>query len=160
MKIQPVEKTTKQAYQGFGSIINVIGRVIGKIQSNGWIALEWKLFITDGAERNLLGNDILQNLSIKVSQLPAPSFRQTSQTCSVNPCSAAASYKNQFETDELIKRTAKIAQQIQFTKFILIQFPNISTKICRSKYFKLNIDLIDPLKTVQVKGKESQNTYF
>ena len=138
----------------------MIGRLIVKIQSNGWTAHEWKQFIGDRAVRNILGIDILQNLIIKVSQIPAPSFRQTSQTCSMYPCSAAAWYENQFETDELIKRTAKIAQQIQFTKFILIQFPNISTKICRSKYFKLNIDLIDPLKSIQIKEKNSNKLTY
>ena len=69
----------------------------------------------DGAVRSLLGNDILPNLSIKVLQLPAPSFRQTSHTCSVYPSSAAALYKNQFETDELIKRTP---ETLEFRKFI------------------------------------------
>ena len=37
-------------------------------QSKGWDAKDQQLFITEGAERNLLGNDIIPNLGIMVSQ--------------------------------------------------------------------------------------------
>ena len=43
-----------------------------RIQSKGWDAKDQKLFITEGAERNLLGNDILPNLGIEVQQKQAP----------------------------------------------------------------------------------------
>ena len=68
LKLEPVDKITKNAYQGFGSTINIIGRVRVRVRSRGWDASDQKLFITEGAERNLLGNDILPNLGIVVLQ--------------------------------------------------------------------------------------------
>ena len=62
LKLEPVDEITKKAYQGFGNTINVIRRVRVRIRSKGWEACDQKLFITEGAERNLLGNDILPNL--------------------------------------------------------------------------------------------------
>ena len=61
-----------KAYQGFGSTINIIGRVRMRIRSKGWDASDQKLFITEGAERNLLRNDILPNLEIVVLQKQPP----------------------------------------------------------------------------------------
>ena len=43
-----------------------------RIRSKGWDAKDQKLFITEGAERKLLGNDILPNLGIEVLQKQAP----------------------------------------------------------------------------------------
>ena len=72
LKLEPVDKLLKKAYQGFGSTINIIGRVRVRIQSKGWNASDQKLFITEGAERNLLGNDLLPNLGIVVLQKQPP----------------------------------------------------------------------------------------
>ena len=51
LKLEPVDKITKKAYQGFGSTINIIGRVRAGIRSKGWDASDQKLFITEGAEK-------------------------------------------------------------------------------------------------------------
>ena len=72
LKLEPVDEITEKAYQGFGSTINIIGRVRVRIRSKGWDASDQKLFITEGAERNLLGNDILQILGIVVLQKQSP----------------------------------------------------------------------------------------
>ena len=72
LKLEPVDELTKKAYQGFGSTINIIGRVRVRIRSKSWGASDQKLFITESAERNLLGNDILPNLGIVVLQKQPP----------------------------------------------------------------------------------------
>ena len=61
-----IDEITKKAYQGLASTINIIGKVIVKIQSMAWDAKEQQLFVAEGAERKLLGNNILPNLGIKV----------------------------------------------------------------------------------------------
>ena len=43
-----------------------------RIQSEGWDAKDQQLFITEGAERNLLGNFILPNLGIEVLEKQPP----------------------------------------------------------------------------------------
>ena len=72
LKLEPVDELTKKAYQGFGSTKNIIGRVRVRIRSKSWGASDQKLFITESAERNLLGNDILPNLGIVVLQKQPP----------------------------------------------------------------------------------------
>ena len=62
LKIEAVDEFTKKAYQGFGSTINIIGKVLVRIESKRWDAKDQQLFITEGAEKNLLRNDILPNL--------------------------------------------------------------------------------------------------
>ena len=74
LKIEAVDELTKKAYQGFGSTINIIGKVSVRIRSKGWDAKEQKLFITYGAERSLLGNDMLPNLGNEVLQKQPPSY--------------------------------------------------------------------------------------
>ena len=61
-----IDEITKKAYQGFASTINIIGKVTVKIQSMGWDVKDQQLFITEGAKRNLLVNDTLPNLGLKV----------------------------------------------------------------------------------------------
>ena len=50
LKLEPVDEIIKKAYQGFGSTINIIGRVRVRIRSKGWDPSDQKLFITEGAE--------------------------------------------------------------------------------------------------------------
>ena len=57
-----------------------------KIQSKGWEANDQKLFITEGAERNLQGNDILPNLGIVVFQKqPPPNGLKSREDQKVSP---------------------------------------------------------------------------
>ena len=69
MKIQPVEKKTRELYCGFtNDTINIIGKVVVRLQSNGWIADETPFFITSGHERNILGNNNLPRIGIEIAQ--------------------------------------------------------------------------------------------
>ena len=57
LKIYPVDKATKDPYRGFtDNAINFSGKVILPIFSNGW---SHNNFLTEGHERNILGNDNL-----------------------------------------------------------------------------------------------------
>ena len=56
LKIEAVDEFTKKAYQGFGSTINIIGKFCVQIRSKGWDAKDQKLFIAEGAEKDLFGN--------------------------------------------------------------------------------------------------------
>ena len=68
-KIHPVEKKTRELYCGFANdTINIIGKVIVRLQSNGWIADETPFLITSGHERNILGNDNLPRIGIDIAQ--------------------------------------------------------------------------------------------
>ena len=69
LKIQPVEKKTRELYCGFtNDTINIIGKVVVRLQSNGWIADETPFFITSGHERNILGNDNLPRIGTEIAQ--------------------------------------------------------------------------------------------
>ena len=69
LKIHPVEKKTRELYCGFtNDTINIIGKVIVRLQSNGWIADETPFFITSGHERNILGNGNLPRIGIQIAQ--------------------------------------------------------------------------------------------
>ena len=79
LKLEPVDEITKKVYQGFGSTIYLFVRVRVRIRSKGWDASDQNLFITEGAERNLLGNDILPNLGIVVLQKQPPRVSENSE---------------------------------------------------------------------------------
>ena len=69
LKIHPVDKKTRELYCGLTIvIINIIGKIVIRIQSNGWIAEETPFFITTGRERNILGNDNLSQIGIEIAQ--------------------------------------------------------------------------------------------
>ena len=73
LKIHPVEKKTRELYCGLTNhTINIIGKVIVRLQSNGWIADETPFFITSGHERNIMGNDNLPRIGIKIAQRQPP----------------------------------------------------------------------------------------
>ena len=69
LKIYPVDKATKDIYYGFtDSAINFCGKVILPIFSNGWSHNDCHFFLTEGHERNILGNDNLPKVGIEISQ--------------------------------------------------------------------------------------------
>ena len=71
LKIYPLDKKTRELYCGFtNDTINIIGKTVVKIQSNGWIADETSFFITSGHERNILGNDNLPQIGIEAQRQP------------------------------------------------------------------------------------------
>ena len=69
VKIYPVDKATKELYCGFtNNAINNTGKVIVPNFSNEWSHKECHFFLTQGHERNILGNDNLPKVGIEVSQ--------------------------------------------------------------------------------------------
>ena len=73
LNIYPMEKWVKNLYCGFtDDTINILGKIIVRTQSNGWISEETPFFITGGHERNILGNDNLPKLGIEVTQKKCP----------------------------------------------------------------------------------------
>ena len=67
LKIYPVEERIKDLYSAFtDDNINILGKIIVRTQSNGWISEETPFFIPGGHERNILGNDNLPKLGIEV----------------------------------------------------------------------------------------------
>ena len=72
LRLKALNELFKTAYQGLGSTISIIGKIVVRIQSKGWDAENQQSDITEGAERDLPGNDILSKLKMKVSQQQAP----------------------------------------------------------------------------------------
>ena len=73
LKIYPVDKRIKDLYCGFtDDTISIIGKIIVRTQSNGWISEETPFFITGAYERNILGIDIPPKLGIEVTQKKSP----------------------------------------------------------------------------------------
>ena len=69
VKIYPVDQTTKELYCRFtDKAINITGKVILPIFSNGWSHRECHFFLTKGHERDILGKDNLPKVGIEVSQ--------------------------------------------------------------------------------------------
>ena len=90
LKIHPVEKRIKDLYCGFtNDTINILGKIIVRKQSNGWISEDTPFFITGGHERNILGNENLPKLGIEVKQRKCPQ-----PICMVNQPTLKSEYKN------------------------------------------------------------------
>ena len=69
LKIHPVDKTICELYCGStNGTINIIGKVVVRIKSNGWISEETPFPITTGHERSILGNDNLPRIGIELAQ--------------------------------------------------------------------------------------------
>ena len=69
LKIHSLDEKTRELYCGFtDDAINIIGKYVLRIQSNGWIAEETPLFITTGHERSSVENDNLPRIGIEIAQ--------------------------------------------------------------------------------------------
>ena len=88
LKIHPVDKATKDLYCGFtDNAINISGKVVLPIFSNGCSHNDCHFFLTEGHERNILGNDNLPKVWIEVSQKYFPHFQTHKQCKSINSIS-------------------------------------------------------------------------
>ena len=88
LKIHPVDKATKDLYCGFtDNIINISGKVILPIFSNGWSNNDCHFLLTEGHERNILGYDNLPKVGLEVSQKYFPYFQTHKQCKSINSIS-------------------------------------------------------------------------
>ena len=122
LKIHPVDKATKDLHCGFtDNVINISGKVILPIFSNGWSNNDCHFFLTEGHERNILGFDNLPKVGIEVSQKYFPHFQTHKQCKSINSISPSnkdreiliisKTYKNLF------LRSGKIKNQIKISHF-------------------------------------------
>ena len=85
VKIYPVDKATKELYCGFtNNAINITGEVIVPIFSNGWSHKECHFFLTQGHERNILGNNNLPKVGIEVSQKQSTTLTNKRTCKSIN----------------------------------------------------------------------------
>ena len=153
LKLEPVDETTKKAYQGFRSTINIIGRVRVRIRSKGWDASDEKLFITEGAERNFLGNDILPNLGIVVRQKqPPPNGSEFRKIQKGSPIGIDVN-QIRFASDRIQDQNQETPSQSEFKTYVSRQFSGLIKRTGRSKNFIVKTYFKEPLKPIQVKGK-------
>ena len=153
LKLEPVDELIKKAYQGFGSTINIIGRVRVRIRSKGWDASEQKLIITEDAGRNLLGNDILPNLGIVVLQKqPPPNGPELQRTQKESPIGIDVN-QIRFASDRKPDQIQDTLSQSEFKAYISRQFSDLIRRSGRSKNFIINTYFNEQLKPKQVKGK-------
>ena len=138
LKLEPADEITKKAYQGFGSTINIIGRVRVRIRSKGCDASDQKLFITEGAEKNLLGNDILPNLGIVVLQKqPAPNGSEPRRIQKRSPIGIDVN-QIRFASDRKSDQNQETPSQSEFKTYISKQFLDLTKRTGRSKNFTVN----------------------
>ena len=122
VKIYPVDQATKELYCGFtNNAINITGKVIVLIFSNGWFHRECHFFLTQGHERNILGNDNLPKVGIEVSQNDYI-LHTNKKTC--NSINSITSLDKENEIDmisktfkQLFLRIGKIKNQTKITHF-------------------------------------------
>ena len=153
LKIDAVDEFTKKAYQGFGSTINIIRRVCMRIRSKGWDTRDQKLFITEGANGNLLGNDILSNLGIEVIQKqPPPNGSELRKTPKRSPVGTDVN-ETKFASDRKPDQDQDTPLQSEFKAYISSQFSDLIKRSGRSKNFIVNTYFNEPIKPIQVKGK-------
>ena len=148
-----MDEITKKAYQGFRSTINIIGRIRVRNRSKGWEASDQKLFITEGAERNILGNDILPNLGILVLQKqPPPNGPELRITKKGSPIGTEVN-QIKFASDTKPGQDQETPSQSEFKAYISRQFSDPIKRSGRSKNFIINTYFNEPIKPIQVKGK-------
>ena len=134
VKIYPVDKATKELYCGFtNNAIKITGKVIVPIFSNGWSHKECHFFLTQGHERNILGNDNLPKVGIEVSQKQYTTLTNKRTCKSINSVTS-------FDIDNEIEMISKTFKQL----FLRIGKIKNQTKITHFH---------EPLKPIQLKGR-------
>ena len=141
-----MDKATNDLYCGFtDNAINISGKVKLPIFSNGWFNNDCHFFLTEGHERNILGNDNLPKVGIEVSQKHFPHFQTNKQCKSIN---------NILQTDKdskilnisktfknLFLRIGKIKNQMKITHF------HEPLKPIQLKERRVPLHLLDSVKT-------------
>ena len=135
LKIYPVDKATKDLYCGFtDNAINISGKVKLPIFSNGRSDNDCHFFLTEGHERNILGNDNLSKVGIEVSQKHFTHFQTNKQCKSINSIS-------QTDKDREILNISKT-------------FKNLFLRIGKIKNQTKITHFHEPLKPIQLKGRQ------
>ena len=138
---------------GSGSIINIIGKVRLRTQSKGWDAKDQKLFITEGVETNLIGNDIQPNLGVEVLQKqPPPNGPELRQFPNKSPIGTDVN-QIKFSSDRQPDQDFDTPLQREFKVYISRRFPDLikRTGTCK-KNFMVNTKSNEPIRPIQVKG--------
>ena len=134
LKIYPVDESTRDLYCGFtDNAINITGKVKPPIFSNGWSDNDCQFFLTEGHERNILGNDNLPKVGIEVSQKHFPHF-QTNKQC---------------KSKNSISQTNQDREILNITK----SFKNLFLRIGKIKNQMKITHFHEPLKPIQLKGR-------
>ena len=122
VKIYPVDKATKELYCGFtNNAINITGKVIVPIFSNGWSQKECHFFLTQGHETNILENDNLPKVGIEVSQKQYITLTNKRTCKSINSVTSL-DIDNEIDMisktfKQLFLRIGKIKNQTKITHF-------------------------------------------
>ena len=128
-----MEKRIKDLYCGFtNDTINILGKIIVRTQSNGWISEETPFFITGGYEQNIMGNDNLPKLGIEITQRKCPQ-----PICMVNEPTLESEYKN------LPSLSDKIFNE----------FKNLFTRVGKIPNDRKKTHFHTPYKPIQSKGR-------
>ena len=131
----------------------IIGRVRVRIRSKGWDARYQKLFITEGAERNLLENDILPSRGIEVLQKqPPPHGSELRKTQKGSPIGRDVN-QIKFASGRKPDRDQDTPLQSEFKTYISRRFSEPIKRSGRSKNYLINTYFNEPIKPIQVKGK-------
>ena len=138
LRIEAVDELRKKSYQGFGNAKNII---IVRIQPKGWDAKNQQQFIGKGAERNLLGNDILLNLGIKVSQKQPPPIVSDTRSIrhTVRLTVGIEVSQMKFESDSQPSQFPDTPLQRKFKLYISNRFSEILKKQAEKKFHSKNI---------------------
>ena len=124
-----------------------------RIRSKGWDASDQKLFLTEGAERNLLGNDILPNLGIVVLQKQPPPNGSELRITQKRSLIGTDVNQTKFVSDLKPDQDQETPSQSEFKAYISRQFSDLIKRSGRSNNFIINTYFNKPIKPLQVKGK-------
>ena len=146
LKIYPVDKATKDLYCGFtDNAINISGKMKLSVFSNGWSDNDCHFFLTEGHERNILGNVNLPKVGIEVSQKYFPHFQIKKQCESINSISQTDKDREILNISKSFKnlflRIGKIENQIKITHF------HEPLKPIQLKGRRVPLHLLDSVKT-------------
>ena len=146
VKIYPVDQATKELYCGFtDNAINITGKVILPIFSNGWSRRECHFFLTKGHERNILRNDNLPKVRIEVSQKHFP-LHTNKKTCKSINLISSLDKENEINIlsktfKQLFLRIGKLKNQTKITHF------HEPLKPIQRKGRRVPLHLLDSVKT-------------
>ena len=146
LKIYPVGKATKDLYCGFtDNAINISGKIKLPIFSNGWSDNDCHFFLTEGHEKNLLGNENLPKVGIEVSQKYFPHFQTNKQCKSIKSISQTDKDREILNISKTFKnlflQIGKIINQMKTTHF------HEPLKPIQVKRRRVPLHLLDSVKT-------------
>ena len=107
----------------------------------------------EGAEKNLLGNDILPNLGLVVLQKQPPPYGPELRRTQKRSPNVIDVNQIRFASDKKREQNQDTPSQNEFKEYIPRQFSVLIKRSGRSKNFIVNTYFNEPIKPIQVKGK-------